>query len=266
MFTNKTVIITGASSGIGESAAKYFSQQGANVVMAARNIDKLRALAEKLGSKTIAIQADVTNEEDCKQIISKSIEVFGHIDILINNAGISMRALFKDTEISVIKQLMDVNFWGMVYCTKYALPHILKSKGTIVSVSSVAGWRGLPGRTGYSASKFAMQGFMEALRTENLHTGINVLTVCPGFTASNIRNTALNEQGKQQGESPRNEQDMMSSDEVSKYIGQAILSKKKNLILTTQGKFTVFLNKLFPSMMDTMVYNHMAKEKDSPFK
>lgn len=266
MFSNKTVIITGASSGIGESAAIYFSQNGANVVMAARNIDKLIALSNQLVNKSIAIQADVTKEEDCKEIITKTIETFGQIDILINNAGISMRALFKDTEISVIKQLMDVNFWGMVYCTKYALPHILKTKGSIVSISSVAGWRGLPGRTGYSASKFAMQGFMEALRTENLHAGIQVLTVCPGFTASNIRNTALNEQGKQQGESPRNEQAMMSSEEVSKHIGKAILAKKKNLILTTQGKFTVLLNKFFPSLMDSIVYNHMAKEKDSPFK
>jgi short-subunit dehydrogenase len=177
-----------------------------------------------------------------------------------------MRALFKDTEINVIKQLMDVNFWGMVYCTKYALPFILKSKGTIVSISSVAGWRGLPGRTGYSASKFAMQGFMEALRTENIHTGIQVLTICPGFTASNIRNTALNNEGKQQGESPRDESSMMTSEEVAMHIAKAIQARKKTLILTTQGKFTVLLNKFFPSFMDNIVYNHMAKEKDSPFK
>ncbi len=266
MFSNKTVIITGASSGIGEASAKFFISQGANVVLAARNIEKLDNLCQTLGAKAIAVQADVCIENDCKLIIDKAIEKFKGIDILINNAGISMRALFKDTEVSVLKQLMDVNFWGMVYCTKFALPYILSSKGSIVSISSIAGWRGLPGRTGYSASKFAMQGFMEALRTENIHTGIQVLTICPGFTASNIRNTALNNEGKQQGESPRDESSMMTSEEVAMHIAKAIQARKKTLILTTQGKFTVLLNKFFPSFMDNIVYNHMAKEKDSPFK
>ncbi len=266
MFKNKTVIITGASSGIGEATAHYFIKQGANVVLAARNIVKLETLCASFGKKALAVRADVCIEPDCKIIIEKTLEKFGSIDILVNNAGISMRALFKDAEITVLKQLMDVNFWGMVYCTKFALPYILESKGSIVSISSIAGWRGLPGRTGYSASKFAMQGFMEALRTENIHAGIQVLTVCPGFTASNIRNTALNNEGQQQGESPRDESSMMTSEAVALHIGNAILARKKTLILTTQGKFTVLLNKFFPSLMDKIVYNHMAKEKDSPFK
>jgi short-subunit dehydrogenase len=177
-----------------------------------------------------------------------------------------MRALFKDVDLNVLKQLMDINFWGMVYCTKYALPHILKSGGSIVSISSIAGYRGLPARTGYSASKHAMQGFMETLRTEHLKDGIHFLTVCPGFTASNIRNTALNEAGNMQGESPRDEGNMMTAEEVADHMAKAIIKKKKTLVLTTQGKMTVWMNKLFNSWMDTMVYNHMAKEKDSPLK
>src|ERR1019366_6162034 len=140
-----------------------------------------------------------TVEEDCKHLINQAITTFGKIDVLVNNAGISMRALFKDVDISVLKAVMDVNFWGTVYCTKYAMPEILKTKGSIVGVSSIAGYKGLPGRTGYSASKFAMNGFLDALRVENLKTGVHILTACPGFTASNIRNTALNKTGTPQG-------------------------------------------------------------------
>ncbi|MCD4684121.1 MAG: SDR family NAD(P)-dependent oxidoreductase, partial [Bacteroidales bacterium] len=180
--------------------------------------------------------------------------------------GISMRALFEDTELSVIKKLMDINFWGTVYCTKYALPHLLKTKGSVVGVSSIAGYKGLPGRTGYSASKFAMHGFLEVLRIENMKKGLHVLTACPGFTASNIRNTALAADGSQQSESPRDEEKMMSAEDVADKIIGAIEKKKDRLTLTTQGKLTVLLNKFFPKFMDKMVYNHMAKEADSPFK
>ena len=177
-----------------------------------------------------------------------------------------MRALFESTELSVIKQLMDINFWGTVYCSKYALPYLLKSKGSIVGVSSIAGYKGLPGRTGYSASKFAMHGFLEVLRIENMKKGIHVLIACPGFTASNIRNTALAADGSQQGESPRDETKMMSAQEVAERIIQAIEKKKDRLVLTREGKLIVLLNKFFPKFMDKMVYNHMAKEPDSPFK
>jgi short-subunit dehydrogenase len=177
-----------------------------------------------------------------------------------------MRALFNDADVSVLKQLMDINFWGTVYCTKYALPSVLATKGTIVGVSSIAGYRGLPGRTGYSASKFAMQGFLEALRTENLHTGINVMWVCPGFTASNIRNTALNEQGKMQGETPLDEGKLMSAEAVAQAIIKAITKRKRTLVLTGMGKLTVWLSKLLPGVADGLVFNHFKKEPGSPLK
>jgi short-subunit dehydrogenase len=265
-FNNKVIIITGASSGIGHACSVFFSNQGARIVLAARNEAKLKEISAGLKGESHYVVCDVSKEEDCKKLIHQSIEKYNQIDILINNAGISMRALFKDVDLSVLKQLMDINFWGTVYCTKYALSHILKSQGSIIAISSIAGYRGLPARTGYSASKHAMQGFMETLRTEHLKDPIQFLTVCPGFTASNIRNTALNQEGKMQGESPRDESDMMTAEEVAIHIGKAIIQKKKTIVLTSQGKLTVFMNKLFNSWMDKMVYNHMAKEKDSPLK
>jgi short-subunit dehydrogenase len=177
-----------------------------------------------------------------------------------------MRALFNDADLDVLRRLMDVNFWGTVYCTKYALPYILKSGGTVVGVSSIAGFKGLPGRTGYSASKFAMNGFLESLRVENLNNGINVLTVCPGFTASNIRNVALGKDGSAQGESPRDEQKMMQPEEVALHMVNAIKKRKKLIVLTGQGKLVVLLNKLFPSWVDKLTLKEMAKENNSPFK
>jgi len=265
-LTAKSILVTGASSGIGEASAKFFISQGANVVLAARNIEKLDNLCQAFGAKAIAVQADVCIENDCKLIIDKAIEKFKGIDILINNAGISMRALFKDTEVSVLKQLMDVNFWGMVYCTKFALPYILSSKGSIVSISSIAGWRGLPGRTGYSASKFAMQGFLEALRIEMLHEGVNVMWICPSFVASNIRNTALNAQGQSQSETPLEESKLMSAEECAQRILHAIAKRKRTVVMTTQGKLTVWMNKFFPSFVDRKVYSHFANEPNSPLK
>jgi short-subunit dehydrogenase len=186
----------------------------------------------------------------------------GKVDILINNAGISMRALFKDLDIEVLKRIMDINFWGTVYCTKYAFQEILNQSGSIVGVSSIAGYKGLPGRTGYSASKFAMNGFLEALRVENLKNNIHVMVACPGFTASNIRNVALNSEAKPQGESSMEEEKMMSAEEVAIRIVNGIVKRKRDVIMTGQGKLTVFLQKLFPKWLDQLVYNHFKKEKD----
>lgn len=266
---NKVVIITGASSGIGRAMALEMSKRGAMVVLAARSAEKLADLEKQIkasGREILTITADVSKEEDCQTIIRKTVEKYGRIDVLINNAGISMRAIFEKVDLDVIRRLMEVNFWGTVYCTKYALPELLKSKGSVIGVSSIAGFKGLPGRTGYSASKFAIQGFLETLRIENLKKGLHVMIACPGFTASNIRNTALAADGSIQGESPRDEGKMMTAEKVAVKVADAIEKRKKILILTMQGKMTVLLNKFFPFMMDRKVYNHMAKEPDSPFK
>jgi len=266
---DKVVIITGASSGIGKALSFEMGRRGAIVVIAARSEDKLSEIEAELrtsGSRVLAVKADVSLEADCKELINVTFKKFGRIDVLINNAGISMRALFELAELDVLRRLMDVNFWGTVYCTKFALPHLLQSKGSVVGVSSIAGFKGLPGRTGYTASKFAMQGFLETLRIENLKKGLHVLIACPAFTSSNIRKTALAADGSPQGESPRDEDHLMKADVVAFKIANAIQKRKKILVITLQGKLIVLLNKLFPFFMDRMVYNNFAKEPDSPLK
>ncbi|QNF35148.1 SDR family oxidoreductase [Adhaeribacter swui] len=266
---DKVVIITGGTSGIGKACAMAFGQAGAKIVFSGRDAQKLKLTADELtqhGIVNLPVKSDVSIEAEAQQLIQATLAQFGGLDVLINNAGISMRALFQDLDLAVIKQVMDINFYGTVYVTKYALPYILKSKGSIIGVSSIAGYRGLPGRTGYSASKFAMQGFLEALRTEVMHQGVHVMVACPGFTASNIRNTALNANGNVQGESPRAEEKMMTAEEVANRILKATQKRQREVVMTAQGKLTVFLNKWLPGLTDKLVYNVMAKEKDSPFK
>ena len=269
-LNDKVVIITGASSGIGKALAIEFASRGANLVVASRQYVALCELTEQLIKKyniqAVAVQCDVAVEDDCSHLIKQTILTFNKIDILINNAGVSMRALFKDVDLKVLKTLMDVNFWGTIYCTKYALPHIQKNQGSIVGVSSIAGYKGLPGRTGYSASKFAMNGFLDTLRIENLKTGVHVMTACPGFTASNIRNTALAKDGTQQGESTLDEGKMMTAEEVAKIIAEGVENRSRTLIMTGQGKLTVALSKFLPAWLDKLVYNKFAKEKDALLK
>ena len=241
---------------------------GSKLSLGARRTDLLEELRGEFPDTEILIQkTDVSNEDNCRILIEETIKRFGKIDVLINNAGISMRALFEEVDLKVIRQLMDVNFYGTVYCTKYALPHLLKTKGSLVGVISIAGYVGLPGRTGYSASKFAIRGFLDTVRIENLKKGLHVLVAAPGFTASEVRQVALTNDGSQQGETPRDESKMMSAEECAKHIVRAVIKRKRSLILTfTEGKLTVFLGKFFPALLDRLTYNHMAKEPNSPFK
>ncbi len=268
-FKDKVVVITGASSGIGLALCYEFARAGAKVVMGARSEEKLIEEREKiaaLGAKVAYQKVDVKDEAQCEALIAKAVDSFGSVDVLICNAGLSMRALFDDLKLSVLHELMDVNFWGTVNCVKYALPYIQQSKGSIVGVSSVAGIHGLPGRTGYSASKFAMCGFLETIRIENLKKGVHVMIASPGFTASNVRFSALTADGSNQGESPRDEGKMMSSEEVARRIAKGVMRKKRMLLMEFNGRASFFLKKFCPAFLDKMFYNHMAKEPDSPFK
>lgn len=264
---NKVVIITGGSSGIGRALAEEFGSQGSKVLITGRNKEQLDSTVEDLKRKGITIEgfmSDVSVEDDNRRMAEEAVKKFGAIDVLINNAGISMRALFEEVDLAVIKRVMDINFYGVLYATKYCLPEIIKNNGSIVGISSIAGYRGLPGRSGYSASKFALNGFLEVLRTEFLKRDVHVLTACPGFTASNIRISSLTKDGTRQGESPRQEEEMMSAEECARYIYKATLKRKRSIILTSQGKVTVLLNKLLPAWADRLVYNVMAKEKNAP--
>ena len=265
---NKVVIITGASSGIGKACALEFSNRGARLMLVARNEAKLMELNDSInssGGQSTYVVTDVSSESDCINMVNKTIDIYNAIDVLVNNAGISMRALLIDLDIQDFDRVMQVNFYGTVYCTKHALKHILAAKGSVVGVSSIAGHKGLPTRTAYSSSKFAMVGFLEALRIENLKKELHVLIASPGFTASNIRKNALNAGGQYKQESPRNEKKMMTPELVAQKIVSAVERRKNSIVLTSQGKLLVFLNKFFPNLVDRLVFNSLSKEKKSPF-
>lgn len=268
-LNGKVVVITGASSGIGEAMAREYSKMGAKVVLGARREEELRRVADDIkaaGGAVTYATCDVVSEEECKRLIDTAIDNFGGIDVLICNAGLSMRALFDECDLKVLHRLMDVNFWGTVNCTKYALPWLQKSKGSLVGISSVAGIHGLPGRTGYSASKYAMTGFLDTIRVENLKKGLHVMTACPGFTASNVRFSALTADGTQQGETPRNEAKMMTPEQVAHIVARGIHRRKRLCLMEWEGRGTHLLKKFFPALVDRLFYAAMAKEPDSPLK
>lgn len=268
-FENKTVVITGASSGIGKALAYHFASLGGSVVLGARRQDLLDQIVDDLHSKgfrATALATDVTSEQECKALIDKAVSEFGGVDILICNAGISMRASFDDVELSVLHRLMDVNFWGTVNCSKFALPYIQASKGTIVGISSVAGLHGLPGRTGYSSSKYAMTGFLDTLRIENLKKGVHVMVACPGFTATNVRFSSLTADGTPQGATPRNEGKMMTAEEVAERIAKGIWHHKRLLLMEYEGRLTHFIKKFSPALLDRLFYMVMAREPNAPIE
>lgn len=265
----KNILITGASSGIGEAIAREAAKVGANVALAARNKDKLSELKAELeqhGIKVIAITTDVTNEVDCQNFIDQSISQLGGIDILINNAGISMRAPFEDTKLEVLQEIMDVNYWGAVRCTKAALPELLKNKGSLVAVSSVTGFKGLPGRSGYASSKFAMNGLFESLRMEYMSRGLHTLIACPGFTSSNIRLNARKADGSLQAETPADESKMDNPTDVARDILQAIRDRKNFMLHNKQGKIIYWMNKFFPRYVEKKIHQVIASEPNSPIK
>ncbi len=265
---NRVVIITGASSGIGKALAKEYASKGFNLVIAARRLELLEELKESLSNvEVLAVKTDVTIESDCKSLVEKTVEKFGRIDILINNAGISMRAATTEVEIDVLRRVMDVNYWGTVQCTRYALPYLLETKGSLVGIISIGGYVGLPARSGYSASKFAVRGFLDSVRVEHRRSGLHVLVAAPGFTSSEIRKYALTADGSQQGETPRNESKMMSAEECARHIYRGVKRRQRKLILTfIEGKAAVLVAKLWADLVDGFIYRTFAREPDSPLK
>ena len=260
-FTDKIVVITGGSDGIGKALVAQFLALGAKVATCGRNENKLSLLAAEFPSSNLfTAQVDVSKQDESEAFIKQVVDNWGRIDVLINNAGISMRALVSEVSVQTLQNVMDINFWGTVYCTKAALTSIQQNKGVIVGVSSIAGYRGLPGRSGYSASKFALNGWLEALKTELYASGTHVMWVCPGFTTSNIRNAALDKNAKAQGESPMDEGAMMSSEDCATHIIHAIEKRKRSLVLTFTGKRTVFMNKYFPAWADKLVHHFFFKD------
>lgn len=259
-FTNKVVAVTGGSEGIGKALVDALIARGARVATCGRSYDKLYNLQMEYTNVMLhTVVADVSKEDDCRKFIESTIDTFGDIDMLINNAGISMRALFEEADLEVFRKVMDINFFGSVYCTKFALPSLIRRQGMVVGVSSIAGYRGLPGRSAYSASKFALQGWLEALRTEMMDKNVHVMWVSPGFTSSNIRNAALNAEAKSHGESPMDEGSMMTAGECAGYILESMEKRKRSLVLTFTGKRAVFMNRFFPSWADKLTHKFFFK-------
>lgn len=254
-FTNKTIVLTGASTGIGQSLAVALAQQKANLVLAARNSTALAATVAtctQTGAQAIAVPTDVTQPEACQQLINTAIATFGQIDCLINNAGISMLTPFDQvTDLSIFEQVMQVNYLGAVYCTHYALPTLKASQGLIVAVSSLCGKTAVPTRTGYVASKHALQGFFDTLRIELRGTGVDVLVVSPGFVATDIRQRALGGDGQVLGESPRDEsKGTMSVDQCVQQIMGAMQRRQREQLMTLKGKILPWAKLIAPGLVD----------------
>ena len=262
------IIITGASEGIGAEMARQLARRHglqAMLVLAARNASRLQSVAAEcmaLGARTLILPIDVTQPDQCKQLVETTVRECGSIDILINNAGISAHALLEQVpadKLGWYEDLMRVNLWGSVYCTHAALPYLKASHGRIVAVSSLAGLVGVPGRTAYCASKFAMTGFFEALRAELRSSGVSVTTAYPGVVATQIRYRGLNAQGQPAGSSGLKEDKAMSVETCAGLIVQGMNQRQREVVMSAQGKVGRFLKLLAPGWVEKMA---MAALKD----
>jgi len=251
---DKVVVITGASKGIGAELARQLAERGAKLVLAARTVEELEAVAgqcKQRGASVITVKADVALERDCAAIMSGAALAFGGIDVLVNNAGATMWARFEDIEdLSILERIMQVNYMGAVYCTRYALPYLRQTRGVLVGVSSLAGRTGVPTRTGYAASKHAMAGFFDSLRIELAGSGVAVTMIYPGFVATGIRENATGPDGKPIQVSPVKEGEVMGVEECAARIARAIERREREVVMTARGKMGLWLKLLAPALVD----------------
>jgi short-subunit dehydrogenase len=256
IFKDKVVVITGASSGIGRELAYQLAEQGAWLSLAARNGERLTDVAKECqtrGGKAIAIVTDVSEQAQCAQLIQRTADHYNRIDMLVNNAGITMWANFEDvSDISFFEQMMRVNYLGSVYCTYYALPFLKKTKGQIIGISSLAGKNGLPKRSGYAASKHAMVGFFDSLRIELEEHGISVTIIYPDFVATESHKKAFGVDGNPIGKSPLREREVMSAERCAQLIIQAAATRKRELIMTWRGKVGLWVKLIAPGVVDSI--------------
>lgn len=268
MSERKVVVITGASDGIGaELARQWAAREGGALalVLAARSEDKLLEVARRcreLGSQVLVQRCDVGLQQDCVDLVARSIGEFGRIDVMVNNAGISGHALLSDVEdLSWYEQLFRVNFWGSVWTTHAALPHIKASRGRVVAVSSLAGLVGVPGRTAYSSSKFAMSGFFEALRAEIAEHGVSVTLAYPGVVDTQIRYRGFDAKGQAKGASSLDESGAMSVQECARLILDGALARRREIVMSAKGKLGRWLKLLAPAMVDRLAMAALKKEE-----
>jgi short-subunit dehydrogenase len=264
-----TYVITGASDGIGAELARQIAareQGGATLVLAARNRERLADVAaqcEALGAVAMAVPTDVTREADCRALVENAADRFGGIDVLVNNAGVSAHAQFCEVradDLHWYQDLMAVNLWGSVWCTHAALPHLKASRGRIVAVSSLAGLVGVPGRTAYSATKFAMTGFFEALRTELKPTGVSVTIAYPGVVATEIRRNGWNARGQTAGRSGLKEDNAMPVEVCARLILQGMDERRREVVMTVKARLSRFLKLLAPGKVEDLALAAVADD------
>ncbi len=264
----QVIAITGASEGIGAEMATQLAQRhGAalTLVLAARQLPKLEvvaALCRQHGTQVLCVPTDVSLQADCEALIAQTVQQFGRIDTLVNNAGVSAHALLQDvdaTHLGWYEDLMRVNLWGTVWCSHAALPHLKASRGRLVGISSLAGLTGVPGRTAYCASKFAMNGFLEALRTELMADGVSVTIAYPGVVATDIRRRGYNAQGQPAGSSGLSEDKAMPVDVCVNKILQGIERRQRDVLMSPQGRLARWIKLVSPSLVDRMAWAALQK-------
>ena len=264
MFAGKVIAITGASDGIGAELARQAAGKGVWLALAARNLEKLEAVATDCrlrGAEAVAIACDVAQEDDCRRFIDETLRRYSSLDILVANAGMSGHALFEEvTDFAWYEALMRVNYLGSLYCTRHALPHLKKRRGQIVAVSSLAAKVGVPGRTAYCPSKAAQTMFFEALRPEVKASGVDITVVYPGVVATDIRRRGFGADGRPAGVSGLKEENAMPVDECARLILQATLARRRDLVMTLQGKVGLWLQLLAPRLVDRMAEKVVKKD------
>ncbi|WP_457554254.1 SDR family oxidoreductase [Desulfobacula sp.] len=262
-FKNKVALVTGGASGIGLATCLKLAGQGARIAMLdmdEKALDIQQDIFLCQGYKIFPIACDVTKEQACQSAVSKVLRKFGQIDILFNNAGITQRGLFEKTDTFVFKKVMDVNFYGSLYCTKAALPSLIKTKGTIIVNESIAGVAPLLGRTGYSASKHALHGLFTSLRCELRHKGVHVMVVCPGFIRTNLQKRALGSDGRIATHKQTRVGKEDTPENVANQIVKGIVKKKSILVLTFIGKLSYLISRLFPLWYEYLMTHQFKKE------
>lgn len=263
----KVIVITGASDGIGaEMARQWAARDGTNLalVLAARSVDKLAQVAKQCeahGAQVLVQRCDVGQQPDCRELVAAAVQRFGRIDTLVNNAGMSAHALFEETpDLAWTETLMRINHWGSVWCTQAALPHLKASRGRVVAVSSLAGLIGVPGRTAYASTKFAMTGFFEALRVELAPAGVSVTIAYPGVVATDIRYRGFNAQGQPAGRSGLDERNAMSVETCARLIVDGSERRQRDIVMTAQGKLGRWLKLLAPGLVDRMALKALNRD------
>lgn len=264
-FHDNVVLLTGASSGIGRELAVQLAAQGARLTLAARSrerLDEVAAECRQRGGEASAVPTDVGRQEACRELVEACIGEYGRLDTLINNAGRTMWSLFEDLEtLQPFEDIMRVNYFGSVYCTYYGLPHLRRSRGRLVGVSSLTGKTGVPTRSGYAASKHAMAGFFDTLRIELAGSGVTVTVAYPDFVATETRHQAFGADGEPIGESPVREGEIMSAEECARQIIVGAARRRRELIMSTRGKLGLWLKLFAPGLIDRVARRAIERGK-----